>query len=77
VALLLQPNGHSVTVEHDGADALPHAAGTAPDIMLIHIGMPGMERYTLARRLRELLQTAGAMLIAIADDGQAEERQRA
>jgi CheY-like chemotaxis protein len=77
LALLLQANGHSVTVKHDGADALQHANSTAPDIMLIDIGMPGVDGYTLARRLRELPQTAHALLIAITGYGQAEDRQRA
>jgi PAS domain S-box-containing protein len=77
LALLLQANGHSVTVKHDGADALQHAASAAPDIMLIDIGMPGMDGYTLARRLRNLPQTANAVLIAITGYGQAEDRQRA
>jgi CheY-like chemotaxis protein len=64
-------------VMHDGADALRHVASAAPDVMLIDIGMPGMDGYTLARRLRNLPQTANAVLIAITGYGQAEDRQRA
>jgi PAS domain S-box-containing protein len=77
LALLLQANGHSVTVKHDGADALQYAASAVPEIMLVDIGMPGMDGYTLARKLRTLPQTANAVLIAITGYGQPEDRQRA
>jgi PAS domain S-box-containing protein len=71
LAMLLQVNGHTVTVKHDGEDALQHAANEAPKVLLIDIGMPGMDGYTLARKLRDLPQTANAVLIAITGYGQA------
>ena len=77
LALLLQASGHSVTVKYDGAEALQHAASDAPEVVLIDIGMPGMDGYTLSRRLRNHPHTADAVLIAITGYGQAVDRQRA
>jgi PAS domain S-box-containing protein len=77
LALLLQANGHRVTVKHTGEDALRQCAADAPQVMLIDIGMPGMDGYTLARKLRSLPQTANAVLIAVTGYGQAKDRRRA
>ncbi|MDB5760306.1 MAG: hypothetical protein JWM30_3595 [Burkholderia sp.] len=77
LAMLLRANGHQVAVKHTGEDALQHCAHEAPDVMLIDIGMPGMDGYRLARNLRKLPQTANAVLIAVTGYGQAKDRQRA
>jgi CheY-like chemotaxis protein len=77
LAMLLQANGHRVTVKHNGEDTLQHCASDAPGAMLIDIDMPGMDGYTLARKLCNLPQTANAVLIAVTGYGQAHDRQRA
>lgn len=74
---MLQENGHRVTVRHNGEDALQQCASDAPQIMLIDIGMPGMDGYVPARKLRNLSETAHVILIAVTGYRQAEDRQRA
>jgi len=65
LAMLLEMEGHSVAVEYDPLRALTKAAEFRPDACLLDIGLPGMDGYELARRLRESDCTAGATLIAL------------
>jgi two-component system CheB/CheR fusion protein len=69
---LLELGGHQVTVAYDGPGALAAAAGTSPELVLLDIGLPGMDGYTLAARLR----AAGhhrAALVAVTGYGQEED----
>lgn len=77
LASLLQAQGHTVSVYYMAEDALHDAEGAAPDAYLIDIGLPGMDGYELARRLRAQPQTADVQLIAITGYGQAKDRQLA
>jgi len=54
-ALFLQANGHEVRTAQDGASALRLVKDFQPDAAVVDIGLPGMDGYELARRLRELL----------------------
>jgi PAS domain S-box-containing protein len=76
LAMLLETWGHAVSVEHNAFAALERAKAEAPQIMLLDIGLPDMDGYALARRLRELPQTAQAVLIALTGYGQMEDRRR-
>ncbi|MEJ7804698.1 MAG: response regulator, partial [Telluria sp.] len=58
-----------VAVEHEPQRALDKAAEFCPDACLLDIGLPGMDGYELARRLREGEQTASATLIALTGYG--------
>jgi signal transduction histidine kinase len=49
---LLQEHGYTVEVAHDGPAGLKVAQSFKPDILLLDIGLPGMDGYELARRLR-------------------------
>jgi DNA-binding response OmpR family regulator len=53
--LFLEANGHEVRTAHDGPCALRLAVDFQPDAVVVDIGLPGMDGYELARRLRELL----------------------
>jgi PAS domain S-box-containing protein len=73
--LLLQSLGHATLVVHDGAKALEAAPQFRPDIVLLDIGMPGLDGYEVARRLR-----AGGYkfrIIAVTGWGQDADRQKA
>ncbi len=69
IAMLLELEGHTVAVEHDPQRALERAAEFCPDACLLDIGLPGMDGYELARRLRETPQAAHATLIALTGYG--------
>ncbi|HVL75475.1 MAG TPA: response regulator, partial [Noviherbaspirillum sp.] len=76
LAMLLESMGYLTTVEYDARRALERAAGEAPDVLLLDIGLPDMDGYTLARRLRAMPATRHALLIAVTGYGQAEDRER-
>ena len=69
IAMLLELEGHVVAVEHDPQRALEKAAEFCPDACLLDIGLPGMDGFELARRLREGAQTRHATLIALTGYG--------
>jgi CheY-like chemotaxis protein len=66
---LLEMSGHRVTVAYDGPGALAAAAAARPELVLLDIGLPGMDGYTLAGRLREAGHHRAA-LVAVTGYGQ-------
>ncbi|WP_445661322.1 PAS domain S-box protein [Azohydromonas aeria] len=77
LALLLRMSGHDVEVAQDGPMALRTAAAFRPNVVLLDIGLPGMDGYELARRIRELPKLGGVRLIAVTGHGQQADRQAA
>ena len=69
MAMLLELEGHTVAVEHEPLRALEKAAEFCPDACLLDIGLPGMDGYELARRLRGSDRTSSATLIALTGYG--------
>ena len=53
LTVLLQVSGHDVCAAHSGDAALAAARDFRPDVVLLDIGMPGMDGHEVARRLRE------------------------
>jgi PAS domain S-box-containing protein len=76
LALLLRLKGHDVRVAHDGLAALEAAQASPPDLAILDIGMPGMDGYELARRLRQKPGLGKLVLVALTGWGQAEDRRR-
>ena len=74
---LLEGMGHAVTVTHDGASALAIAGMLRPQFSFLDIGMPGLNGYELARRLRQHEETRDTVLVAVTGWGQDKDRQRA
>ena len=72
---LLRLFGHEVHEACDGAMGLEEARRLRPDAALIDIGLPGMDGYEVARRIRADLP--GARLVALTGYGQPEDRERA
>ncbi|HEX9172112.1 MAG TPA: MEDS domain-containing protein [Telluria sp.] len=68
---LLQIHGHDVSCAHDGLSALALAATVAPTIVILDIGLPDIDGYEVARRLRATPHGARAKLIALTGYGQA------
>ncbi len=69
--------GYTVDVAHDGPEALRAAAARPPDVALLDIGLPVMDGYELARRLRADPSLRAIKLVAITGYGQEADRQRA
>jgi CheY-like chemotaxis protein len=77
IAEVLTELGHEVHVAHDGPTALALASRFRPDVCLLDIGLPVMDGYELARRLRDSQHlAAGARIIALTGYGQDADRQR-
>jgi PAS domain S-box-containing protein len=76
LATLLRVWGHDVQVVHDGLQALDAARGRRPEVVLLDIGLPGLDGYQVARRLREDLGLDSALLVAMTGYGQPEDRRR-
>ena len=74
LARLLEISGHDVRVASNGAAAVAEATSVRPDVVVLDIGLPGMDGYEVARRLRELPSGAAILLIAMTGYGSAEDR---
>jgi PAS domain S-box-containing protein len=73
---LLEDEGHHVSTAGDGPDALRAAEDFRPDVVLLDIGLPGMDGYEVARRLRALPGSHDALIVAVSGYGQPEDRER-
>jgi signal transduction histidine kinase/ActR/RegA family two-component response regulator len=69
--------GHTTRLAHDGATAIAVAAQFAPDLVLLDIGLPGMNGYEVARTLRQRRELDAAHLAAVTGWGQDEDRRKA
>jgi signal transduction histidine kinase/ActR/RegA family two-component response regulator len=76
LGLLFQVKGHDVRIAHDGVAGLEAAASFRPDVALLDIGMPRLNGYDLARRLRGQAWGQGLVLIALTGWGQEDDRRR-
>ena len=75
-AMCLEIAGHEVMSVGDGPAALACVADFAPEVVVLDIGLPGLDGYEVARRLRRLPATSGAYLVALTGYGQQAERRR-
>ncbi len=74
--LLTRIFGQDVCVAHDGPSALRSAEEFRPEVVLLDIGMPGMDGYEVARRLRDRPDSSCATLVALTGWGQESDRQK-
>jgi len=72
---VLEHAGHRVRLAHDGPSAIAAAAAETPELVLLDIGLPGMDGYMVAARLREAGHQR-AVLVAITGYGQEEDLRR-
>jgi signal transduction histidine kinase/DNA-binding response OmpR family regulator len=73
---LLEMEGFQVRVAHEGQEALAIAREFRPDVVLLDIGLPGMNGFEVAHGLRSQPESRDALLIALTGYGEAESRSR-
>jgi CheY-like chemotaxis protein len=76
LSMLLSIKGHETFTAHSGPEALALAQACRPEVVFLDIGMPGMDGYEVARRLRVDPATAGALLVALTGWGSEEDARR-
>ena len=76
LAALLEVDGHSVQMAHDGRAALSAALAFGPDFVLLDIGLPGLDGYHVIQELRGMPGVAEATIVATTGYGRDEDRAR-
>ncbi|HET9252484.1 MAG TPA: ATP-binding protein, partial [Candidatus Eisenbacteria bacterium] len=76
-ATMLRDMGHEIHCASDGLEALRMAGEIHPEVAFLDIGLPKLNGYELARRIRELPHAEGMTLIAVTGWGQENDRERA
>jgi CheY-like chemotaxis protein len=70
--MILQQRGHQVVTAADGQRAVQQAVGLHPDVVVLDLGMPRMDGFEAAQRLRAL--PGGAQMILIASTGRGQQK---
>ena len=76
IAMLLKASGHDVRTTHDGPTALEAALDYRPNVVLLDIGLPKMNGYEVAKKMRQQPVLQNVMLVAMTGYGQESDRQR-
>jgi CheY-like chemotaxis protein len=69
LSMLLEMEGHDVTLAHDGQQALQMAAQCVPDVVFLDIGLPDMSGHDVARGLRGIAALEGCTIVAVSGWG--------
>ena len=77
LAILLRLWGHECLIAHDGPGALDLAGAQCPDVVLLDVGLPRMDGYEVARRLRQVPGMGKALLLTLSGYAQEVDRERA
>jgi CheY-like chemotaxis protein len=76
LSALVRTLGHEVVTVHDGIEALQVSEGFRPEVIMLDIGMPGMNGYEVARRLRQRNRTPQPVLVAVTGWGKPDDEMR-
>lgn len=76
MSMMLSIMGHDTRTAHDGETAVATAESFRPDVVLLDIGLPKLNGYEVAQRIREQSWGTSMYLIAVTGWGQDEDRQR-
>lgn len=76
LSMLLKLQGHDVRVAHDGQTAIHTAITFAPQAIFLDIGLPGMDGFDVARKIRSTANLEKVVLVALTGWGQQEDRRR-
>jgi two-component system, chemotaxis family, CheB/CheR fusion protein len=75
LAMLLSAAGHDARAAYNGPEALDHVAASPPEVVFLDIGLPGMDGFEVARRLRSGAKSPPLLLVALTGYGQPEDRE--
>ncbi|HEY2740058.1 MAG TPA: ATP-binding protein, partial [Thermoanaerobaculia bacterium] len=75
IAMLAEIWGHQARIVHDGPAALTEALAWRPDVVLLDIGLPGIDGYEVARQMRQEPLLKSVLLAAMTGYGQEQDRQ--
>jgi len=76
LALLLSLEGHDTTVAYDGLEARDKARAWRPDVMILDLGLPGINGYDVCRAVRQDPAGADVLMVALTGWGQDTDQQR-
>ena len=76
MAILLKLTGHDVVTAHSGPEAIEAAQAHRPELILLDIGLPGMDGYEVAKRLRQHPCCEDSVIVAASGYGQEEDHHR-
>ena len=76
MARLLKLHGHEVQTACDASEAIAAALSLRPEVVLLDLGLPDMDGYQVALRLRQEASFQGTVIIAVTGYGRPEDRQR-
>ncbi len=76
LAMLLEESGHEVRTAHDGLTALEAALNYRPNVVLLDLGLPGLNGFEVAKRLRQQPVFQNVVLVAMTGYGQEADRKR-
>ncbi|HKX41180.1 MAG TPA: response regulator [Burkholderiaceae bacterium] len=77
IATFFEMSGHHIRIAADGVQALDAAADFAPDVVVLDIGLPALDGYEVAVRLRRMPATRDALILALTGYGQKEDQSHA
>ena len=76
LALMLETSGHKVRRVYSGQEALKIASDFVPEVVLLDLGLPDTDGYTVAQQLRTRANLSSAMIIAVSGYGSDQDRAR-
>jgi CheY-like chemotaxis protein len=76
MAMLLAMEGYDVRVAYDGPQALEAVSTARPEVILLDIGLPGMDGIQVAQRVRADPDNSSIVIVAVSGYGQEEHRSR-
>lgn len=77
LAMLMRASGHDVRTAHDGPTALDLALDYRPNVVLLDIGLPGLDGYEVAKRMRQQPVHQNVVVVAMTGYGKESDRKRA
>jgi CheY-like chemotaxis protein len=76
LAMLVQESGHDVRTVYDGLSVVETALDYRPNVVLLDIGLPGLNGFEIAKRIRQQPALQNVVLVAMTGYGQESDRQR-